>query len=226
MSFLLTVCAVRLLPFASRKTLCSISRIFIQIHPSSFPRSTFPTIVGATIPGSGNQRSEPADIMIFEANLHPCQHSDDEAGFHLLRQYSDNEAGLHIHLLPYYGEMDSREDLENEICFITILRLSIPTTVGAKNSRLELVNIAAGELTLNIHLYLYEVESGEDLENCFDVTTVTERQFLSDNSFNGGRLSRHFVTTDLPFGKMTLSLQTGDMTSQQVSTLASLLAPR
>ena len=213
MSFLLTVCAVRRLPFASRKTLCSISRIFIQIHPSSFPRSTFPTIVGATIPGSGNQRSEPADIMIFEANLHPCQHSDDEAG-------------LHIHLLPYYGEMDSREDLENEICFITILRLSIPTTVGAKNSRLELVNIAAGELTLNIHLYLYEVESGEDLENCFDVTTVTERQFLSDNSSNGGRLSRHFVTTDLPFGKMTLSLQTGDMTSQQVSTLASLLALR
>ena len=122
--------------------------------------------------------------------------------------------------------MDSGEDLENEMCFITILRLSIPTTVGAKNSRLELVNIAAGELTLNIHLYLYEVESGEDLENCFDVTTVTERQFLSDNSFNGGRLSRHFVTTDLPFGKMTLSLQTGDMTSQQVSTLASLLAPR
>ena len=69
------------------------------------------------------------------------------------------------------------EDLENEMCFITILRLSIPTTVGAKNSRLELVNIAAGELTLNIHLYLYEVESREDLENCFDVTTVTERQF-------------------------------------------------
>ena len=70
--------------------------------------------------------------------------------------------------------MDSGEDLENEMCFITILRLSIPTTVGAKNSRLELANIAEGELTLYIHR---KVESGEDLENCFDVTTVTERQF-------------------------------------------------
>ena len=108
MSFLLTVCAVRRLPFTSRKTLCSISRIFIQIHPSSFPRSTFPTIVGATIPGSGNQRSEPADIMIFEANLHPCQHSDDEAG-------------LHIHLLPYYGEMDSGEDLEMKCASLRFL---------------------------------------------------------------------------------------------------------
>ena len=138
MSFLLTVCAVRRLPFASRKTLCSISRIFIQIHPSSFPRSTFPTIVGATIPGSGNQRSEPADIIIFEANLHPCQHSDDEAG-------------LHIHLLPYYGEMGSGEDLENEICFITILRLSIPTTVGAKNPRFDLANYAKDTNVFLIH---------------------------------------------------------------------------